>query len=276
MTRNVFRLSPAFAIKQSVAMLLILFSVAAHSSAKPQSALQPTLPPMADIPGGVFMMGDTHNTGDGMAKPVRQVSIQPFKLGKFEVTYAEYDIYADATGRPRPTIVKAFDVGRGNNPVSRVTWQEAVDYAQWLSLQTGKKYRLPTEAEWQYAARAGTTSDFYWGDAPATDHSNTGLTWAKPSTGGKDKWLHSAPVGQFPANPFGLHDMHGNLWEWVQDCFNPNFNGAPTDGSAWQSGDCSRHVQLGNSFHNGPTPVYERGASQKANPTVGFRLAQDL
>lgn len=266
--------SPMTSTLCTVALLLVgMYRAAPCYSAQSHVVNQPV---MVDIPAGVFLMGDTHGTGDGLATPVRQVHIAAFKMGQYEVTFDEYDAYASANGKPRPRVVKEFDTGRGLNPVSQVSWQDAVDYAAWLRATTGKKYRLPSEAEWQYAARAGTTTDYYWGDAPATEHSNTGLTWGKPSISGRDQWLHVAPVGQFPANPFGLYDMHGNVWEWVQDCFNPNFVGAPTDGRAWMSGDCSRHVQVGNSFHNGPTPVYERGGGQKANPTVGFRLAMDL
>jgi formylglycine-generating enzyme required for sulfatase activity len=159
----------------------------------------------------------------------------------------------------------------------KVNWNDAVGYAAWLSEKTGRAFRLPSEAEWQYAARAGTTGNFYWGDGPATDHANVGDDWAKPSARGKDRWVGYAPVGQFAANPWGVHDMAGNVWEWVQDCYHGDFVGAPADGSAWMAGDCSRHVQVGNSFHNLATPVYERGGqpADKGNATVGFRLAED-
>jgi len=255
----------------TVLLLGMSFAVHAAPGEEPE-------PVMVDIVGGTYTMGAPDQAGSSERKdeqPAHQVNVKPFRLGKFEVTFAQYDAYTDAVGKPRVIPPKELDAGRGPLPVIRVSWQEAVDYAQWLSAKTGKKYRLPSEAEWQYAARAGTTTDYYWGKAPATDHANSGLTWGKPSASGNDKWINFAPVGQFPANPFGLHDMHGNAWEWMQDCYNDNYIGAPTDGSAWLMGDCSRRVQVGNSFHNGPTPVTTRGGGAKANPTVGFRLAQD-
>lgn len=232
-------------------------------------------PVMLAIPAGKYLMGDINGTGESNEKPVHEVVIKAFKMSKYEITYEQFDAFADATERPRPVPVPEFDVGRGKHPVNRISWQDAVDYTAWLSAQTGKKYRLPSEAEWQYAARAGTATDYYWGNDPATRHSNTGLTWGKPSVGGDDKWLSYAPVGQFPANPWGLHDMHGNVWEWVMDCYHETYADAPADGSAWMTGDCKKHVQLGNSFHNGPTPVSTRGASAGKNPTVGFRIAED-
>ena len=255
--------------------MAFLLSVASHVQAAPGDEHEPV---MLDIPAGSYLMGapeqaDSSDRKD--AQPAHRVSIKPFRMGKYEITYVQYDRYADAVGKPRPRPVAQFDVGRGTHPVNNISWQDAADYAAWLSRTSGKKYRLPSEAEWQYAARAGTTTDYYWGDAPASDHANSGEAWGKAGTSGKDQWMSYAPVGQFPPNPFGLHDMHGNVWEWVQDCYNANYIGAPSDGSAWMTGDCGRHVQVGNSFHNVPTPVTERGAGATANPTVGFRMAED-
>jgi formylglycine-generating enzyme required for sulfatase activity len=234
-------------------------------------------PAMVDIPAGQFQMGDASGKGAPNERPAHRVSVKAFRMGKFEVTYREYDAFADATGRARPPVIPELDVGRADNPVNMVSWQDAVDYSAWLSAQTGKKFRLPSEAEWEYAARAGTTGDYYWGQDAANKYANIGLADGVAGIGGADKWMSYAPVGQFPANPFGLHDVFGNVWEWTQDCNHDNYDGAPADGSAWSTGDCTRHIIRGDSFHNGPAPstVSARGGVKDRNPTAGFRLAQD-
>ena len=126
--------------------------------------------------------------------------------------------------------------GRDNRPVINVSWEDAQSYVKWLSEQTGHAYRLPTEAEWEYAARAGTTTAYSWGNDVGRNLANCdgcGSQWDEDRT---------APVGSFPPNAFGLHDMHGNVREWVEDCWNASYSGAPTDGSAWRSGDCGNRV----------------------------------
>ena len=204
----------------------------------------PLEPEMVVIPAGSFWMGCVSGIDCSNAyKPVHEVKIDSFALSKYEVTFEEYDRFTDATGR-----AQAADAGwgRGRRPVINVSWYDAVAYAAWLSDQTGKTYRLPSEAEWEYAARAGTMTQYSWGNDIGTNRANCagcGSQWDRTKT---------APVGSFEANGWGLHDMQGNVWEWVRDCWNDNYEGAPADGSAWLSGDCSRHVRRGGSWNNEP------------------------
>lgn len=245
------------------------------------------LPEMVDIPAGSFMMGNINNfklegawaKATEVEQPVHKVDIKAFRLGKYEVTFEQYDVFAEATGKPKPD---DKGNGRGKLPVGNVTWWEATAYAEWLSQQTGKKFRLASEAEWQYAARAGTTTEYYWGNEADHNFANYGKDeCCDLHVSGADKWLHAAPVGQFPPNPFGLHDMLGNVSEFVQDCQNLNYEGAPTDGSAWTTGDCSNHVTLGGQYHNNPFML--RVSARNFHPiqpdrdiNFGFRVAQDI
>ena len=162
--------------------------------------------------------------------------------------------------------------GRGRRPVINVSWEDAVAYTAWLSEATGERYRLPSEAEWEYAARAGSVTKYSWGNEVGHNRANCyrcGSQWDREMT---------APVGSFRPNVWGLHDMHGNVWEWVQDCWNGNYQGAPTDGAAWESGDCSQRVLRGGSWDYNPR--YLRSANRTndltmyRNFTVGFRVAR--
>ena len=162
-------------------------------------------------------------------------------MSKFEVTFDEWDAcvaYGDCDPR-----VSDSGWGRGRQPVINVTWDDAKRYVAWLSRMTGKPYRLLTEAEWEYAARAGTQTAYSWGDEIGKGNANCdgcGSQWDNKQT---------APVGSFAANAFGLYDMHGNVWEWVEDCFHDNYEGAPDDGSAWTAdGDCNSRVLRGGSW----------------------------
>ncbi len=170
-------------------------------------------PKMVWIPAGTFRMGDIQGGGGSSEKPVHRVSVSRFAMGMYEVTFAEYDKFAQATGRTKPS---DSGWGRGNRPVIYVSWHDANAYAQWLTQQTGKKYRLPTEAEWEYAARAGTTTKYWWGNTASHEYANYGNTKE-----GKDRWEYTAPVGSFEPNPFGIYDTAGNVWEWT--C-SPNTN----------------------------------------------------
>ena len=232
----------------------------------------PPEPEMVVIPAGSFKMGCVSGKRClDKEKPVHEVRIASFEMSKYEVTFEEYDAFTDATGRER---ADDNDWGRGRRPVIEVSWRDAVAYARWLSSQTGKRYRLPTEAEWEYAARAGTTTAYSWGDSPGFDRANCevcGSEWDDEQT---------APVGSFEANAWGLYDMHGNAQEWVLDCWNDNYEGAPTDGSAWTLGDCSYRVVRGGAFNFPPNlfrSAYRFGWSiNVAWSWLGFRVVRDL
>jgi formylglycine-generating enzyme required for sulfatase activity len=186
-------------------------------------------PEMVVIPAGRFRMGDIQSKRGDDERPVREVTIQrSFAMGRYEVTFDQYDEFVKATGRKLPD---DEGLGRGSQPVIRVSWNDAVAYAAWLSGQAGKRYRLPTEAEWEYAARAGTETTYWWGNDIKQGLANCrtcGSKWDGKST---------APVGSFKPNAFGLFDTSGNVSEWVQDCRHENYQGAPSDGSAWEEKD---------------------------------------
>ena len=226
---------------------------------------------MVSIPGGTFRMGDLNGAGDDDERPVHSVTVPDFKLGKHEVTFAQWDAcVADGScGRYTPD-EEGSD--RGNRSVIDVSWDDIQSFIAWLNARTGGNFRLPTEAEWEYASRAGSTTKYSWGNSIGSNRAN-----CYDDCG--DRWEYTAPVGSFSANAWGLHDLHGNVNEWVQDCWNDSYAGAPTDGSAWTSGDCVRSVIRGGSWS--ATPRDLRSAYRAwllrslRSYTVGFRLAQD-
>ena len=236
----------------------------------------PNCPEMVVIPAGRFRMGDMDGGGDSDEKPVHEVRIaQPFAMGRYEVTFAEYDRYAQAAGKTKPD--DTLNSGRGNHPVINVSWQNAQNYVKWLSQETGQRYRLPSEAEWEYAARAGSTTTYSWGNSPSGRHANANEDVGWPSDGYK----RTAPTGSFIPNQFGLYDMSGNVWEWVEDCWHENYARAPVDGSAWVSGgNCSSRILRGGSFNSFPARVRSAfrnglGAALRTS-SDGFRLARTL
>ncbi len=229
-------------------------------------------PNMIVIPSGRFRMGDQNRRGDDNELPVHEVTIKrPFALSQNEITFRDYDLFALNTGRALPN---DGGWGRGNRPVINVSWNDANAYADWIRRQTGLSYRLPTEAEWEYAARAGTTTAFSWGNdkgrnKAACDDCNSEFDGQK-----------TAPIGSFEANPFGLYDMHGNVYEWVSDCYNESYENAPDDGSSWNVGQCNYRVMRGGSWYDISRLI--RSASRYRHPpdssrnNWGFRLALDL
>ena len=236
----------------------------------------PECPEMVVVPSGSFMMGSPEAEAGRYDDegPVHRVTIaRPFAVGVYEVTFGEWDacVSDGGCGRYRPN---DRDWGRGNRPVIHVSWKDAKGYVAWLSRKTGKKYRLLSESEWEYVARAGTTTRYWWGDGIGRNRANCdrcGSRWDDRQT---------APVGSFSANGFGLHDVHGNVWEWVEDCWNDSYHGAPTDGSAWTSGDCGRRVLRGGSWNYRPTGLrsaYRGGVPPgDRDSIVGFRVARTL
>ena len=165
---------------------------------------------MVLIPGGAFRMGDLNGGGDIDETPVHSVTVPAFKLGKYEVTFAQWDACV-ADGGCNGYSPDDEGWGRGSRPVIHVTWDDAQSFISWLNAETGGNYRLPSEAEWEYAARAGSATKYSWGDDIGENRAN-----CSKSCG--DRWANTAPVGSFSANAWGLHDMHGNIEEWVQDC----------------------------------------------------------
>jgi formylglycine-generating enzyme required for sulfatase activity len=231
-------------------------------------------PEMVVVAAGSFQMGDIQGR-DKSALPVHTIRIQkPFAIGRYEVTFEEYDKFAQATGRKLPNDGGG---GRGRQPVINFSWQDAVHYATWLSEQAGKRYRLPTEAEWEYAARGGTETDFWWGSQMKSGIANCagcGSQWDEKVT---------APVGSFPPNPFGLYDTAGNVWEWVEDCDHEDYKGAPTDGSAWQKegdGNCYLRVFRGGAWNYGVRGLRSwfrgRGDPDNHSAVIGFRVLREM
>ena len=190
-------------------------------------------------------------------------------MSRYEITFADFDRFVQATGHLRPD---DQGWGRSNRPVISVSWEDATAYTEWLSSETGRRYRLPTEAEWEYAARAGSETAFAFGD---TVEGNANCDGCAPRSEGR-----TVPVGRYAANAWGLHDMHGNVWEWTQDCFAASYESVPTDGSPALDGDCSRRILRGGSWFN--TSDFARSAARLSGfATVrgniaGFRVVAEI
>jgi len=224
-------------------------------------------PVMIVIPAGRFWMGDIQGGGDDNEQPVHEVSIESFAIGRYEVTFAEYDRFAEATDRVKPN---DEGWGRGNRPVINVSWEDAKAYCQWLSVQTGKQYRLPSEAQWEYACRAGSTTRFSFGDN-GSELAPYAWFWNN-----SDRKTH--PVGKKKPNPWGLYDMHGNVWEWCEDVWHDNYESTPIDGSAWLiGGNGDRRVRRGGSWGHilSRSRSAARGWSYLSNRDIGkgFRVS---
>ncbi len=313
--------SPALFAALLASLLVYEMAVAAPERAK----REPILPVMVDIPAGGFCMGSRKDAPEPVPnecqdlpldpeaqddeKPVHWVKIdQAFKLGKYEVTVAEYERFAVDIGRKPP------DAGFGNGlkpeeqarlPAIYVNFDDANAYAHWLSQRTGLAFRLPTEAEWEYAARAEKVishyASRYWGDDPRHDQAcayanvlnqkalvslkakGSAITWDGFACDAPDHYEFTAPVGQFQPNAFGLHDMLGNVWEWVADCYHENYSGAPEGQAAWVDGvECARKSRVirGGAWSGKPGSLrlafrYRLYPGYRSN-FLGFRLAQDF
>lgn len=230
-------------------------------------------PEMVVIPAGTFQMGA--NEGEANNKPVRTARIKSFALAKTEVTFAQWEACVTDGGCNG---VQPGDGGWGrvNRPVIDVSWEDAQAYVQWLSKKTRKAYRLPSEAEWEYAARGGSSKAYSWGDAPGIGNASCVMCSDEPYAfvGSPPK-----PVASFAPNAFGLHDMLGNVEEWVEDCWHENFDGAPTDGSAWiKDGNCMKRVLRGGSWFSSPLGIttYSRSWYIGGRDTAGFRPAKSI
>ena len=238
-------------------------------------------PLMVVVPAGSFAMGspsDEEGRFDDQG-PLRGVLIgAPFAVGVYEVTFAEWDACVSGAGCGHAPHDSRW--GRDGRPVINVSWKDAQEYVKWLSVQTGAQYRLPTEAEWEYVARAGTTTPFHTGETTSTDQANYDGNHAY-GDGRKGVYRkRTTPVGTFGENPWALRDVHGNVWEWTEDCWNDNYMGTPVDGGAWETGDCEWRVARGGSWINKPRLL--RSASRfrytagRRNDILGFRVARTL
>ena len=237
---------------------------------------------------GRFRMGDLDGSFRKKESPPHWVTIsRRIAMCQYPVTFEDYDRYAENWGLLKTLLRKIYysshnwpsdaGWGRGRRPVIRVNWHDARAYAAWLSEQTGKRYRLPSESEWEYAARAGTETAYSWGNEIGVHRANC------KGSGSKWSGRKTSPVGSFAPNGFGLYDMHGNVWEWVEDCWHGNYEGAPSDGSAWTSGaDSDKRVLRGGSWVNDPWVLRcaTRGGDGHTPSSrysgIGFRLVQDL
>jgi formylglycine-generating enzyme required for sulfatase activity len=270
-------------VKRVVPILMVLglvagsAALAAEAPAKRHGSFKDCeqCPEMVIIPGGAFTMGsppDEHGRDEDEG-PQHRVTVRRFALGKYEVTFAEWD--ACVAGKGCPTGVRDRGWGRGKRPVINVSWHYAQRYVAWLRRKTGKRYRLPSEAEWEYAARAGSRTAYWQGTEVGEGQANC------DGCGSDFDFTKTAPVGSFPANRFGLHDMIGNVWEWLEDCWHKTYKGAPKNGRAWTTGgNCQRRVIRGGSWKD--DPAYLRSAERSWNDPnnrisiIGFRVARSL
>jgi formylglycine-generating enzyme required for sulfatase activity len=260
---------------------------------------EPWCPELVVIPPGKFMMGSTEperrwameqgalREEVDWERPQHQVAIpKALAVGKHPVTRGQFAAFVEATAHDMSGSCWVF-ADRGwekssstdwcspgfeqtdDHPVVCLNWEDARSYVAWLNRQTDQPYRLLSEAEWEYAARAGTTTRYSWGNEITSENANYGRNVGK-----------TTEVGSYPPNPWGLCDMHGNVWEWVEDCWNESYQGAPNDGSAWTSGDCRRRVLRGSTWSNGPQDLrsalrYKNGSDGRSY-LAGFRVARTL
>ena len=226
-------------------------------------------PGMALIPAGSFNMGSPSSSLEFGERPQHKVNLRSFAMSRSEVTVADFRNYVRATGKSASAVKGRKD----NEPVTKVSWLDAIKYTKWLSAQTGRKYRLPSEAEWEYAASAGVVTRYQWGDDVGKNRANCfdcGSQWDGAGP---------AAVGSFKANPYGLNDMLGNVSEWLQDCANKNYRGAPTNGSAWSRGDCKQRMVRGGAFNSPSDTLRLKKRNQYAIDsrldTIGIRLVRE-
>ena len=231
-------------------------------------AVMANLPDMVVIPAGTFRMGCISGRNcDTNERPVHEVRVPSYALSRHEITFAQWDDCVEY-GPCQWSGDEGW--GRGNRPVIYVSWYEAQDYVSWLARVTGEPYRLPSEAEWEYAARAGTETAYPWGNRIGRGNANTERYNVRGTT----------RVGAFSPNPFGLYDMVGNVLEWVQDCWNATYSGAPSDGRAWEEGDCTIRMARGGTLYSDAAQarIASRWRRQPDREVtyMGFRLAKTI
>ena len=240
----------------------------------------PDCPTIVVIPAGTFTQGspESEPDSDDNERPQREVNVPTFALGQTEVTFEQWDACVADGGCSHTPDDEGW--GRGNRPVINVSWTDAQEYVDWLSNKTGHNYRLPSESEREYATRSGTTGRFNTGDCITTDQANFRGTQPAEGCPSGNYREQTLPVNSFTPNAFGLYDTHGNVIEWVQDCWNLSYNDAPTDGSAWMSGDCSRAALRGGSwgnYGNWLRSAYRYGVTRGVRSSnFGFRVARSV
>ncbi|GAB1544159.1 hypothetical protein NUACC21_68350 [Scytonema sp. NUACC21] len=225
---------------------------------------------MVEIPGGTFRMGasETEEGSLDYERPRHQVTVQPFFMGKYAVTQEQWEKVADFLPKvnrelkPHPSYFKGE-----NRPVECVSWYDVEEFCARLSKHTGKEYRLPSEAEWEYACRAGTATPFHFGETITTQLANYDGNYTYGSGLKGEYREQSTPVGSFPPNAFGLYDMHGNVWEWCADSWHDSYEGAPADGRVWLNNNDNNRLLRGGSWYN--LPVICRSASRDNPPKLG-------
>ena len=248
-------------------------------------------PEMVVVPPGSFLMGspETEERRWTTEGPQHQVNIEySFAVGVYEVTFDEWDACVRGGG------CRGYEPddegwGRGRRPVIQVHWEDAWRYADWLTEQTGEEYRLLTEAEWEYVARAGTRTSRYWGetDRAQCQYANgydasaqVELQDDREPAPCRDRQVNTAPVGSFRPNAFGLYDVLGNVFEWVDDCRNEGYEGAPRDGSPWYTGECTRRMLRGGDWESGPSLLRSAlriwNASAYRGYGLGLRVARTI
>lgn len=249
----------------------------------------PDSPELVAFRGGSYRMGDAIGNGRSFERPAHMVTIKPFAIGRYEVTRGEWQAcVAAGVCTPSRLVPEASEAGP-QQPITGVSWLQAKVYVSWLAQRTGRPYRLPTEAEWEYAARAGTEIHYSW-NASLTDEITCQranaldrraatrypeMTWFLDCD---DGYSQTAPVGSYAPNLWGVHDMVGNVWEWVEDCWHPDFTGAPGDGSAWldsgEGANCRKRVNRGGGWGNGLSALRlsNRDADPASNHSDGLGL----
>jgi sulfatase modifying factor 1 len=255
------------------------------------------------ISGGRFRMGDIQGIGQADERPVREVWVGDFWMMRTEVTRGMFALFAKETAYETGSKCWVFEGGwteqsdlswrnpgfnqSADHPVTCVNWHDARAFATWLSSKTGMAFRLPSEAEWEYAARAGTDTVYYWGEDPLRlcENANAADTRAVEHYPGftvnecDDGFVRTSPVGTYSANAWGIQDLYGNVWEWVEDCWNDSYRDAPTHGGAWLAGDCARRGFRGGGY--GDTPRFARSTlrnrsnARHRKDDIGFRLVVD-
>jgi formylglycine-generating enzyme required for sulfatase activity len=272
------------ALRLTLSRSAVPLSAAEECALKPRNVFKECVdcPEMVVIPAGRFIMGSPESEADrsrdeGPQHPVTFVT--QFAVARFAVTFAEWDAcVADGGCNAYRPSDQAW--GRGRRPVVNVSWDDATAYIEWLSRKTGRGYRLLSEAEREYVTRAGTTTPFWWGATISTQQANYNGN-SSYANGPKGEYRgRVVPVDSFKPNPWGLYQVHGNVSEWTQDCYHSDYSGAPSDGSAWTSGDCSRHMVRGGAWGYEPSTL--RAAYRYAEFTgaqvifEGFRVARPL